>query len=115
GGPGLRASDRVASAATCAVEMGGPELAPHTPQSFGPPRRSRGGPLSCARSSGPELARHTPQSFGPPRRSRGGPLRARGARAPKWPPALLLSDPVSHIPRHRTSAACHGELNVRGP
>ena len=26
--------------------VGGPEMAPHTPQTFGPPRRSRGGPLS---------------------------------------------------------------------
>jgi len=27
------------------MSMGGPEMAPHTPPTFGPPRLSRGGPL----------------------------------------------------------------------
>src|SRR5439155_17885038 len=30
------------------LKMGGPEMAPQTPRTFGPPRQSRGGPLSTS-------------------------------------------------------------------
>src|SRR5207248_11482873 len=58
-------------------------MAPHTPRSFGPPRHSRGGPLSCARSTGPRDGPHTPRSFGPLRHSRGGPLSCARSTGPR--------------------------------
>src|SRR5882762_2017722 len=51
------------------LTLGGAEMA-LPPPSFGPPRRSRGGPLF---TWGPDMAPNPP-TFGPPRRSRGGPL-----------------------------------------
>src|SRR3989442_4713767 len=30
---------------SCSSDMGGPDMAPHPPQAFGAPRRSRGAPL----------------------------------------------------------------------
>src|SRR5687768_3369110 len=51
--------------------MGGPEVAPHTPPTFGAPRRSRGARLNTwGAPNGPPY----PPTFGAPRRSRGAPL-----------------------------------------
>src|SRR5882724_9345268 len=74
--------------------MGGPEMAPHTPQ---PPntrgaRRSRGTPRNCDRLA------HTPPTLGAPRRSRGTPRNC---------DRLLVSDPrwrvapLAHAAVHR--------------
>src|SRR5207247_1626159 len=81
--------------------MGGPEMAPHTPQPLLAPRRSRGAPRPPPAPPAPAEprpastpttpARLAPHPLVPPRRSRGAPRppHARGAPAKPWHPSIL--------------------------
>jgi len=86
--------------------VGGPDTAPHTPHTFGPPRRSRGAPLERAQfRGGPDTAPHTPYTSGAPRRSRGAPLeRAQFRGGPDTAPHTPYT---SGAPRRSRGAPLH--------
>src|SRR5262245_8534096 len=82
--------------------MGGPDMAPHTPQRSDRPGAAGALLFHAPRPGGPDMAPHTP-AFGVPPAQPG----RSSIRAPLRPPELASHTPT---PRSGSAAALHGEL-----